>query len=141
MLFIIGLLESLKIPSVVAINKVDLLENQNVGIPELTKECLEYEALKSSAVVPVSAETLYNMDVLIETLAKLAQQQVAMKRMKNTELTSGNFVSSHDKDDELLTGRGFVLNMCHEFGASKSISMIVLDGQVHLFIFTNISFV
>ncbi|RHY62612.1 hypothetical protein DYB30_000104 [Aphanomyces astaci] len=94
----IGCIESLDVPTVVCVNKVDLVTPSTID--KIRDQLDEYVALESSPVVPISAKLGTNLDTLKKTLLHILEDQV---------LT----MHAHVQHGALRVGDHFICGMLH----------------------------
>ncbi|RHY17934.1 hypothetical protein DYB32_010453 [Aphanomyces invadans] len=109
----IGCIEDLDVPTVVCVNKMDLVPPSTFD--KICDEIKEYVALETSPVLPISAKEGTNLDVLKQTLLNVLETQVLTMHAhvdRGTQGTTLEVVAS--------IGRGTVLRilMAMDFEAS-----------------------
>ncbi|ETV89857.1 hypothetical protein H310_15304 [Aphanomyces invadans] len=108
----IGCIEDLDVPTVVCVNKMDLVPPSTFD--KICDEIKEYVALETSPVLPISAKEGTNLDVLKQTLLNVLETQVLTMHAhvdRGTQGTTLEVVAS--------IGRGTVLRILVQHGALK----------------------
>ncbi|ETV89858.1 hypothetical protein, variant [Aphanomyces invadans] len=84
----IGCIEDLDVPTVVCVNKMDLVPPSTFD--KICDEIKEYVALETSPVLPISAKEGTNLDVLKQTLLNVLETQVLTMHAHVDRGTQGN---------------------------------------------------
>ncbi|KAG9402750.1 hypothetical protein AC1031_007355 [Aphanomyces cochlioides] len=108
----IGCIEELDVPSVVCINKMDLVSSSKLALERVTEQVREFVAMETSPVVPISAKTSLNLDTLKETLLDVLQDVR---------------LEAYHGDDG---GQGTALEVVASTGLGTVLRILVLHGVV-----------
>eukprot|EP01036_Dinobryon_divergens_P025545 gene25545-34102_t len=144
----IGLLESLKIPAIVCINKIDLpiVKKSSTRVSELEQQLRSFVALENSIIIPISAKEKINLDAVIAAIydlsAKVAKQNEG-KVYTRTPMETYPGLDPRDFDDKrdvglkcfggiFISGYGTVMDTWNNRKGGTVLHAIVKHGQVRV---------
>lgn len=129
----IGIIESLKIPVIVLINKIDIFqktEERDSRIQLLSTALREYELLENALIIPISAKDRMNLELFIQELAEMLHR-IHLSKSSNSLLTSEDSdVLINDERYDLITGCGIILNISKGQQQGTLLQTVIKAGSV-----------
>lgn len=138
----IGIVQSSQLPTIVCINKIDLLEEDSESetnstandrstrnIDELMHEIRQYECFEGAPIIPISATKHLNIQSVREAI-----QKHAVEASSSFKARYAGWMQQRDSLDKLssylIAGTGTVIDIAKTRGLGTSLHVVVRYGQV-----------